>query len=57
MPTGDAQSSIGTMAASFDWRSTSEVFTLRTFGAAVSFSTKVWKVLRSGATHLRTKSI
>ena len=32
--------SIGTMAASFDCRSTSEVFTLRTLGAEVSFSTK-----------------
>src|SRR3972149_1794735 len=45
------------MAASLDWRSTSEVLTLRTLGADVSFSTKAWKVLRSGATHLSTKSI
>src|ERR1035441_11002288 len=51
------RSSIGTMAASLDWRSVSEVFTLRTFGAEVSFSTKAWKVFRSGATHLSTKSI
>ena len=49
--------SIGTIAASFELRSVSEVFTLRTFGAAVSFSTKAWKVFRSGATHLSTKSI
>ena len=34
--------SIGTIAASFEFRSVSEVFTLRTFGAAVSFSTKDW---------------
>src|SRR5689334_1681554 len=49
--------SIGTIAASFELRSVSEVFTLRTFGAAVSFSTKAWKVFRSGATHFSTKSI
>src|SRR5262249_34039820 len=49
--------SIGTIAASFELRNVSEVFTLRTFGAAVSFSTKAWKVFRSGATHLSTKSI
>ena len=33
-------SSSGTIAASFELRSVSEVFTLRTLGAAVSFSTK-----------------
>src|SRR5674536_161776 len=32
------------MAASLELRSVSEVFTLRTLGAAVSFSTKAWKV-------------
>src|SRR5450759_2517471 len=54
---GKNQSSIGTMAASLELRSVSEVFTLRTLGAAVSFSTKAWKVFKSGATHLSTKSI
>ena len=38
-PTPDGYS-IGTMAASFELRSVSDVFTLRTLGAAVSFSTK-----------------
>src|ERR1700741_389690 len=51
------ESSIGTIAASLELRSVSEVFTLRTCGAAVSSATKAWKVLRSGATHLRMKSI
>jgi hypothetical protein len=32
--------SIGTIAASLELRRVSEVLTLRTFGAAVSFSTK-----------------
>jgi hypothetical protein len=32
-------------------RSTREVFTLRTFGAEMSFSTKAWKIFRPGATH------
>ena len=50
-------SSIGTMAASLELRSVSEVLTLRTCGAPVSSATKAWKVFRSGATHLRTKSI
>ena len=49
--------SIGTAASSFELRSVSEVLTLRTCGAAVSSVTKAWKVLRSGATHLRMKSI
>jgi len=34
------QPSIGTIAASLEFRNVSDVFTLRTFGAAVSFSTK-----------------
>ena len=37
---GEDYSSIGTMAASFELRSVSDVFTLRTLRAAVSFSTK-----------------
>src|SRR5450631_4518645 len=45
------------MAASFELRNVREVFTLRTFGAEVSFSTKAWKVFKSGATHFKTKSI
>jgi hypothetical protein len=45
------------MAASLELRSVSEVFTLGTLGAAVSFSTKAWNVFRSGATHFKTKSI
>ena len=45
------------MAASLELRSVSEVLTLRTCGAAVSSATKAWKVFRSGATHLRMKSI
>src|SRR5262249_50128473 len=49
--------SMGTIAASLELRSVSDVLTLRTCGAAVSSATKAWKVLRSGATHLRTKSI
>src|SRR5215813_6679747 len=49
--------SIGTIAASFELRSVSDVFTLRTCGAAVSSATKSWNVLRLGATHLRMKSI
>ncbi len=36
------------MAASLELRSVSEVFTLRTLGAAVSFSTKAWKVFEVG---------
>src|SRR5438105_287015 len=47
----------GTMAASLQLRSVNEVFTLRTCGAAVSSATKAWKAVRSGATHLRMKSI
>ena len=43
--------------ASLELRSVSEVLTLRTCGAAVSSATKAWKVFRSGATHLRMKSI
>src|SRR6185436_16514461 len=50
-------SSIGTMAASLELRSVSEVLTLRTCGAPVSSATKAWNVLRSGATHFSTKSI
>ena len=49
--------SIGTIAASFELRSVSDVFTLRTFGAAVSFSTKAWNVFRSGATHFRMRTL
>ena len=49
--------SIGTIAASLELRSVSEVLTLRTCGAPVSSATKAWKVFRSGATHFRTKSI
>src|SRR5215467_2310736 len=49
--------SVGTTAASFELRSVSDVLTLRTCGAAVSSVTKAWNVLRSGATHLRMKSI
>src|SRR5262249_15832411 len=49
--------SSGTTASSLELRSVSEVLTLRTCGAAVSSVTKAWKVLRSGATHLRMKSI
>src|SRR5215813_214375 len=48
---------IGTIAASLELRSVSEVLTLRTCGAAVSSATKAWKVFKSGATHLRMKSI
>src|SRR6202142_46483 len=54
---GHDNHSIGTMAASLELRSVSEVLTLRTLGAAVSFSTKAWKVFKSGATHFNTKSI
>src|SRR5262249_31136782 len=50
-------SSSGTIGASLELRSVSEVFTLRTWGAAVSSATKAWKVARLGATHLRMKSI
>src|SRR6185369_13011324 len=49
--------SIGTIAASLELRSVRDVLTLRTCGAPVSSATNAWKVFRSGATHLRTKSI
>ena len=42
------RNSIGTMAASLELRSVSEVLTLRTCGAAVSSATNAWKVFRSG---------
>ena len=48
---------IGTIASSLELRKVSDVFTLRTCGAPVSSPTKAWKVFRSGATHLRMKSI
>src|SRR5262249_56512831 len=48
---------IGTIAASLELRSVSEVLTLRTCGAAVSSATKAWRALMSGATHLRMNSI
>src|SRR4051812_16874835 len=38
-------SSSGTIAASLELRKVSDVFTLRTLGAAVSSATKAWKVL------------
>ena len=47
----------GTPTSSFDSLITNEVFTLATFSVEVNSSVRnVWKVLRSGATHLRIKS-
>ena len=47
----------GTPTFYLDSLITNEVFTLATFSAEVNSSVRnVWKVLRSGATHLRIKS-
>src|SRR5690606_31215467 len=52
-----APSATGTIGSSLTRSSVSAVRTLRTFGIAVSSSTKDWKERRSGATHLRRKSV
>ena len=54
---GERSNSIGTIGASLELRSVSEVLTLSTWGTAVSSVTKAWKLGRFGATHLRMKSI
>src|SRR5690606_2285467 len=57
-PYSSSSASTGTPGRCFDWRMVSEVRTLATLGAGVSFSVrKLWKVERSGATHFRMKSI